>query len=191
MFTLVPVDNGPVDCRRRGRADLKDIKRKRNTGGPERTLSKAHLRLWLRLLSCSHSIEREIRRRFDNEFGATLPRFDVMAALNRNFDGLTMGDLSRWLRVSNGNVTGVVARLEADGLVQRQPRLNDQRVINVQLTGEGKRIFDQLASAHEHWIDEMLGDLGASSTASLMELLGQMRGTLDRKLDDDKIGKSE
>jgi DNA-binding MarR family transcriptional regulator len=157
-------------------------KQKRKIEDVTEPLSKEHLRLWLRLLSCSHSIEREIRRRFESDFDATLPRFDVMAALNRHSEGLTMGDLSRWLRVSNGNVTGVVARLEADGLVHRQPRLNDQRVVDVRLTVEGKRVFDQLAGAHEGWIDEMLGDLDAGSTAALMDLLGQVRDTIDKKL---------
>jgi DNA-binding MarR family transcriptional regulator len=163
-------------------------KPKRKIDAVTEPLSKEHLRLWLRLLSCSHAIEREIRRRFESDFDATLPRFDVMAALNRHLEGLTMGDLSRRLRVSNGNVTGVVARLEADGLAHRQPRPNDQRVVDVRLTVEGKRMFDRLAGAHEAWIDEMLGDLDADSTAALIDLLGQVRDMLDKRAGDKKLG---
>jgi DNA-binding MarR family transcriptional regulator len=144
-------------------------------------ISKERLRLWLRLLSCAHVIEREIRRRFEADFDVTLPRFDVMAALNRHPEGLTMGSLSRWLRVSNGNVTGVVARLEADGLVQRQPRAADQRVVDVRLSREGKAVFDALASAHEGWVDELLSSLDPGSTHALIDLLGNVRDAVDRK----------
>jgi DNA-binding MarR family transcriptional regulator len=151
--------------------------------------SKERLRLWLRLLSCSHLIEREIRRRFEDEFAVTLPRFDVMAALNRQPEGLTMGDISRWLRVSNGNVTGVVARLEADRLVQRQPRTNDQRVIDVRLTPEGQRVFNQLAAAHESWVDAMLGGVDPGSAGTLMELLGAVRHSIDDGLGHTEMGK--
>jgi DNA-binding MarR family transcriptional regulator len=148
--------------------------------------SKERLRLWLRLLSCAHLIERELRRRFEGEFDATLPRFDVMAALNRHPEGLTMGSLSRWLRVSNGNVTGVVSRLEADGLVSRQPRPNDQRVIDVRLTDDGRAAFDSLARAHEGWVDELLGGLDADGARTLMDLLGQVRTAIDKKLEKDE-----
>jgi DNA-binding MarR family transcriptional regulator len=161
---------------------VRTAKEKQKKTDPAHTLSKEHLRLWLSLLSCSHSIEREIRRRFEVNFNATLPRFDVMAALNRHSEGLTMGELSRWLRVSNGNVTTVVARLEADGLVHRQTRPGDQRVVDARLTVEGKRVFDELASAHEGWIDEILDELDAEGTTALMEMLGQVRGAIDTKL---------
>jgi DNA-binding MarR family transcriptional regulator len=149
-------------------------------------MSKERLRLWLRLLSCSHAVQREIRRRFETDFEVTLPRFDVMAALNRHPEGLTMGSLSRWLRVSNGNVTGVVARLEADGLVLRQPRADDQRVMDVQLTPEGRAVFARLAAAHEGWIDELLGSVDPDSTHRLIDLLGSVRNAVDNRLEKNK-----
>jgi DNA-binding MarR family transcriptional regulator len=146
-------------------------------------VSKERLRLWLRLLSCAHLIERELRRRFESEFEVTLPRFDVMAALHRHPDGLTMGSLSRSLRVSNGNVTGVVARLEADGLVQRAPRSNDQRVIDVRLTAAGRAAFEGLAAAHEGWIDALLGGVAPDRAHTLMDILGDVRASIDQKLE--------
>jgi DNA-binding MarR family transcriptional regulator len=154
--------------------------------GAAEPMSKERLRLWLRLLSCSHAVQREIRRRFETEFDVTLPRFDVMAALSRHPEGLTMGSLSRWLRVSNGNVTGVVARLEADGLVLRQPRADDQRVMDVRLTGEGRAAFARLAAAHEGWIDELLGSVDADSTHRLIDLLGDVRDAVDNRLENNK-----
>ena len=81
--------------------------------------SKDRLRLWIRLLRAAHTIEAELREKLKSEFGSTLPRFDVMSALHRQPDGMLMTDLSRYLLVSNGNVTGIIDRLVSDGFVQR------------------------------------------------------------------------
>ena len=80
---------------------------------------KAQLRLWLRMLSITKIISHEIRRRLRNEFQATLPQFDLMAQLYREREGLRLGELSRRTMVTNGNVTGLADRLEADGLIVR------------------------------------------------------------------------
>jgi DNA-binding MarR family transcriptional regulator len=97
-----------------------------------------------------------------------------------------MGSLSRWLRVSNGNVTGVVARLEADGLVLRQSRQDDQRVMDVKLTKEGRAVFARLATAHEGWIDELLGSVDPESMHRLIDLLGGVRDAVDNRLEESK-----
>ncbi len=83
--------------------------------------SKARLRLWLRLLKAARLVEAELRERLRTGHGTTLPRFDVMAALARTPRGCRMSELSGVLRVSNGNVTGIVDRLEAEGLVGAPP----------------------------------------------------------------------
>ena len=81
--------------------------------------SKQSLRLWLKLLSCAMVVEKRLRARLDEDFDTTLPRFDVLAALERHAEGLKMSALSESLMVSNGNVTGVVTRLIEDGFVTR------------------------------------------------------------------------
>ncbi len=121
--------------------------------------SKARLRLWIRLLRASRMIEGVTRERFKNEFGATLPRFDVMAALYRKPEGMLMSEISRFLMVSNGNVTGIVDRLVADGLVARAQRNGDRRTSFITLTRKGRAAFAQMAAAHEAWIDELLGSM--------------------------------
>ena len=100
-------------------------------------LSKRRLRLWLRLLRVTRFTEAQFREFLRVEHGSTLPRFDVMAALHRSNDDLTMTELSRMLLVSNGNTTTVVDRLEHDGLVTRTPSAADRRVVHVALTDEG------------------------------------------------------
>jgi DNA-binding MarR family transcriptional regulator len=122
-----------------------------------------------------------VRSRFEESFSATLPRFDVMSALYREPAGLSMGQLSRWLRVSNGNVTGVIARLEAEGYVQRKQQPEDRRWITVKLTPQGRQVFEQLAVAHESWIDEMLAALEPDEEIQLMALLSKLREGVDMR----------
>lgn len=148
-------------------------------------VSKPELRLWLRLLTCTAMIEGEVRTRLRQEFAVTLPRFDLMAALDKAPGGLTMGELSRRLMVSNGNVTGVTERLVAEGLVTRLPAPGDRRTQYVKLTEAGRRAFHAMAEAHERWIAAMFHDLDRDEIAELMRLLGKakrsVRITLDRE----------
>jgi DNA-binding MarR family transcriptional regulator len=139
---------------------------------------KARLRLWLRLLTCTGKIEKIIASRLREQFETTLPRFDVLSALDRADSPLTMSELSHWLLVSNGNVTGVVARLVKDRLVERKPSKNDRRVLFVRMTASGKSQFDQWLAAHDQWIDELLGGVQDSDVEPLISMLGNIKKDL-------------
>jgi len=146
--------------------------------------SKQSLRLWLRMLSCTTQIEHMIRTRLREQFDTTLPRFDVLAALDRFPDGLTMGALSRCLMVSNGNVTGVVTRLEQDGLIKRVPLKTDRRTHVVRLTEDGEAAFRDMAQIHEGWIDEMFAAIDSDEADFLLRELRKVQHSLaeyDRK----------
>jgi len=133
--------------------------------------SRQKLRLWLRLLGAARGVEIELRRRLRASFGETLPRFDVMAALERRPSGMTMTELSRHLRVSNGNVTGIVDRLVAEGLVVRLAHEGDRRATFVRLTGRGTQHFRTMAKAHEAWVGEILAGVGREEGDTLIALL--------------------
>ena len=120
--------------------------------------TKRRLRLWLRLYAATSVIEREMRRFLRTRFATTLPRFDLMAALGRVPEGLSMGDLSRRLMVTGGNVTAVVDSLERDGLVARRQPASDRRTSYVALTARGRAAFAGMAREHEQWIDRLLAD---------------------------------
>jgi DNA-binding MarR family transcriptional regulator len=129
--------------------------------------SKVRLRLWIRLLRASRQIEKVTRKRLKSRFNATLPRFDVMAALYRKPNGMLMSEISRFLMVSNGNVTGIVDRLVSDGLVARSQRDGDRRTSFVRLTRKGCAAFAAMAAAHEIWIDELLSGVPARDAEQL------------------------
>ena len=145
---------------------------------PESCLHDDHheaLRLWLRLLTCTLLIERRIRARLRLRFAMTLPRFDLMAQLERNPDGLRMGELSRRLMVTGGNVTGITEALVAERLVLRQPIPGDRRAHAVRLTPKGKRAFEAMAAEHAQWVEEMVSGIGAGERERLQALLGRLQ----------------
>src|SRR5271156_4473514 len=117
--------------------------------------SKARLRLWIRLLRASRLIESVARERLKSQFGATLPRFDVMAALYRKPDGMLMSEISRFLMVSNGNVTGIVDRLVSDGFAVRSQRNGDRRTSFISLTRKGRAAFAEMAAGPGKRGDEL------------------------------------
>jgi DNA-binding MarR family transcriptional regulator len=134
-----------------------------------RPASKQRLRLWLRLLRSARAIEAELRERLRTQFAITLPQFDVMAALARAEDGMTMTELSRHLMVSNGNVTGIIDRLVTEKLVLRQAPATDRRSFIVRLTAKGATHFANVAKAHESWVDELLTDIDAAEAERIIE----------------------
>jgi DNA-binding MarR family transcriptional regulator len=138
------------------------------------------LRLWVRLLRAVRPIESELRRRLDREFGITLPKFDVMAALARREGGMTMTEVSRSLMVSNGNVTGLVDRLVAEGLVMRTANAQDRRATFVRLTRKGLRLFETMAEAHERWVNEILASISDEQGEDMIRLLDTLRTETQR-----------
>ena len=139
---------------------------------------KDELRLWLRMLTCSTLIEREIRRRLREEFRTTLPRFDLMAQLEKSATGMTVGEVSQRLMVSNGNVTTVVSGLVDDGLVDKRPAPHDRRVQVISLTAQGRKQFKAMAERHEDWIADLFAGLGPSDLPGLMRLLGTTKQSI-------------
>ena len=138
----------------------------------------ASLRLWLRLLTCTMLIEHRVRTRLRERFAISLPRFDLMAQLERNPQGLKMVELSRRLMVTGGNVTGITDQLVAEGLVERRTIPGDRRAFAVRLTAKGKRTFDAMAAAHERWVIEMFADMPRAERDRLHALLGRVKDVL-------------
>jgi DNA-binding MarR family transcriptional regulator len=133
------------------------------------------LRIWLRLLTCTQLIERQVRSRLREKFATTLPRFDLMAQLERQRDGLKMNELSRMLMVTGGNITAIVDQLEHEGLVERLDDAADRRAFRIRLTRTGERTFAEMARAHEEWVVELLAGLSRREQEELLKLLAKVK----------------
>ena len=133
------------------------------------------LRLWLRMLTCTQLIEQRVRGHLREQFETTLPRFDLMAQLERSPEGLKMNELSRRMMVTGGNVTGITDQLEAEGLVERTAVANDRRALCIRLTAAGRKAFANMAATHESWIVDALAGLSEREVLSLHKLLGKVK----------------
>ena len=138
----------------------------------------AAVRLWLRLLTCSIIIEKRLRRRLSDDFGTTLPRFDVLAALDRRAAGMTMGELSKALLVSGGNLTALVRQLERQGYLQMERDPHDRRSWLVRITRAGRKHFKEVSEEHHHWIAGMLAGMSADHSQQLYDLLAELKESL-------------
>ena len=137
------------------------------------------LKLWLRMLACTTRVEATIRGRLRATFGITLPRFDLMAQLERHPDGLRMGELSKRMMVTGGNVTGIADQLERERLVVRVADPQDGRAYMVKLTPLGRTTFAAMAAVHEDWVADLFRDIPAADKTKMIALLDAMKRHLN------------
>ena len=138
------------------------------------------LRLWLRLLTCTQIVEKEVRAQLRDRFDTTLPRFDLMAQLERSPEGLKMSELSRRMMVTGGNVTGIADQLEKEGLVVRVSDPSDRRAYTVKLTPAGRWVFAKMAAVHEQWVVDLFAGLNAAEKEQTYRLLAKLKLGLQR-----------
>lgn len=136
---------------------------------------KEGLRLWLRLVDCFQTVEQEIRTMLREDFNMTVPRFEVMSAINRVPAGLTMSELSRWMMVTKGNVTGIAERLSEDGYIERRPTPTDRRSFCVTLTRKGKQLVTRMQAAHEELLDELFSDFSDEDNDIILGVLARLK----------------
>ena len=141
----------------------------------EESLEKRHLRMWIRMLRTTRFVEARLREFLRDKYQTTLPRFDVMAALFRNESGLKMSALSKQLLVSNGNVTGIVDRLVADGLVVRVIVKNDRRAMLVRLSAKGHKLFIKMAKDHEALVNQLFSELGHDDLDLMVNVFSRLK----------------
>lgn len=140
---------------------------------------KEGLRLWLRIVSCTQMVEQEIRAMLREKFDMTLPRFEVLSALDRVADGLTMSELSHWLMVSKGNVTGIAERLSEDGFIRREPTPTDRRSFVVTLTEKGRRTYKEMELEYESLLDKLFNDMTPDDSDMFTGLLAKVKESVE------------
>lgn len=139
-----------------------------------------YLRLWFTVLGCFTQIERALRRRLRQDFGTSLPRFDLLTALATFPEGLTMTELADKVGVSKGNITGVVRRLRQDGLVDKTRQSADRRVQKVELTEAGLAHWTEVRDVYRSVVEEILAELPLAEADRLVAQLNAAQALIDR-----------
>lgn len=144
----------------------------------------ADLRLWLRILTIHKLVNNEVRRRLRENFGMSLSRFDLLAQLDGRSDGMRMGELSKRLMVTTGNITGLVDELVAEGFVERLPDPTNRRASLATMTSKGRKAFGAAAKANEAWIAELFAGLDAVDKAAMFDMFGRQKADISARLQD-------
>ena len=134
------------------------------------------LRLWLHLMKCTKTIETNIGGQFRRFHRQGLSRYDVLSQLYR-FESKwgSIGEVADQLMAAGRNITGLIDRMEVDGLVERRLNPIDRRSFQMRITEEGKRIFLNMTDDHENWIEKALSDIPSKDKEKLIELLVRVR----------------
>tara|TARA_A100001011_G_scaffold396778_1_gene495683 strand:- start:2236 stop:2775 length:540 start_codon:yes stop_codon:yes gene_type:complete len=136
------------------------------------------LRIWIRLLTCTHLIEKRVRKNLRDSFNTTLPRFDALVQIDRTPDGQPMRELSNRMMVTNGNITPLVDRLVNEDLIKRDPSSEDRRVQHISLTQNGKEAVDEMIPAHSSWVNNLMSNMGRNQASDLLTLLGELKESI-------------
>mgnify|MGYP001026018559 FL=1 len=136
------------------------------------------LRIWIRLLTCTHLIEKRVRKNLRDSFNTTLPRFDALVQINRTPDGQPMRELSNRMMVTNGNITPLVDRLVNEDLIKRDPSSDDRRVQHVSLTQNGKEALEEMIPAHSSWVNNLMSNMRRDRAGDLLNLLGDLKESI-------------
>ncbi len=140
---------------------------------------KEGLRLWLRIVSCTQMVEQEIRAMLRDKYDTTLPRFELLSALDRVPDGLSMGELSSWLMVTKGNVTGIAERLSEDGFIKRNPTPTDRRSFCVTLTPKGKKLYQEMEEEYENLLNKLFSDVSLDDSDTFTGVLAKVKEVIE------------
>jgi DNA-binding MarR family transcriptional regulator len=82
--------------------------------------------------------------------------------------------------VSNGNVTGVIDRLEKTGFARRVRAEHDRRIQYIELTTRGRTEFNKMATQHERWLADLFSDLSLTDMSKLQGLLLKARESVSK-----------
>lgn len=130
------------------------------------------------MLSLHGEIFTRLNRALSSACGLSIAKFDVLAQLDRCPGGMTLGQLSQRLKVTGGNVSGLVRRLVADGLITREMSSTDRRSFVVDLTSAGKTVFDQACIVHQAELEACFKSIPTRELDAVLHALDRLNGIL-------------
>ena len=130
------------------------------------------LRLWISLARCYVTFSRAVACKVA-EYDLTAPQFGVLEALY-HLGPLSLGELAEKLLVTGGNVTYVMDRLEAQGMVARERSGDDRRVVRAHLTTKGRATIQGVFPGHVGFVRDLVKDLDPKDQDTLRALLKKL-----------------
>lgn len=104
-------------------------------------------------------------------YDLTIPQFYTLAAISRHGQSCRMGEIAHQLFQSSATMTGIVTRLEADGLVERVMDPDDRRAVQVRVTERAKKMLDEVLVARRTSMAQTLDRLSTADRQEFLRLL--------------------
>ncbi len=141
---------------------------------------KESLKLWIELLRYSNKLEQLIDDKIRQNYGQNISRFDVLSQLDReNHHGLAVGELASRLIASKGNITGLLDRMQKDGLIEKEAKQDDRRSYIVRSSEKGQELFAEMAEKNARWVEEALTSIDIDHMKEFAKFLSEARTSLD------------
>jgi DNA-binding MarR family transcriptional regulator len=131
------------------------------------------VRVWFRLIRLETRMRVAIADRL-RLIGLSVPQCDVLTTLTEK-EGVSQQGLAERLYVTKGNISGLIDRLAAAGLVERRPMQADKRQHSLFLTAKGRAAADKAIACQRSFVAETIGRLPAGKLTSLDRLLVETR----------------
>ncbi len=127
------------------------------------------VRVWFRLLRLESRLNFAVTERL-RKIGLSVPQCDVLTTLTEA-EGVSQQELAKRLYVTKGNISGLLDRLEAAGLVERRSTASDRRQYEIYLTPAGRESAEEAIAIQHSMIRATFGRLAAGDLATFESLL--------------------
>lgn len=139
---------------------------------------KIETRIWLSVLSIESNIFSKLNGALSAQFGISVAKFEFLAQIERYPDGISLSQISANLKVTSGNVSGLVRRLLADGLITKTMSLEDRRSFIAKFTPEGKELFDKANILHAETLAHCFAEVPLSELEAALATLRSLSSGL-------------
>ncbi len=116
---------------------------------------------------------RRLTKQAAREVGLTGPQLTVIKLLD-TFGDLSLSSLSERIRAQNSTVTGIIDRMEREGLVSRERSTSDRRVVFIRLTDKGRKMASSIQVEPMEIFRAVLGTLSKEDTKDLLRILAKL-----------------
>ena len=138
-------------------------------------VSNQKMALMHRMIFNSSRVTHEINRRMKQELNLSLAKFEALIAIeNAPDDVITMSNLSKELSVSNANITGMINRLLADGLVLKKALPTDRRIYCVTISDKGRTMLENAMEMHTIWVKELMESVNSEDVNFMNKIMDKM-----------------
>ena len=143
---------------------------------------KPHVDAIVETLVYLYTESRRLTKHLAREFGLTGPQLTVIKILEQLGD-LSLSSLSSRIKAQNSTVTGIIDRMEREGLVKRERSEADRRIVLIRLSDKGRKLAASIEVEPMEIFRAALGSLPREDIEDLFRILGSVQNRVREAVD--------